>query len=236
MIVQESLVSLAAAEIRRMVITGEIGPGGKLNEPPLAERLGISRPPLREALRMLAAEGVLEQTPRRGYRVVQMSEQDIEEIYSLRQALENFALTLIEARRDPSLFDPLEPVMTRMRAAAQEGDQHGVVAANVDFHVGVVAAAGHTRLLQVYRALMVQMQMSMAANIVTEARSAGDLRQGCERHERLLAVLRAGDPSAVRRELALHGERDHLRVTAGDGARMTATGAAQAYDRVGPRR
>ncbi|MDV2478477.1 MULTISPECIES: GntR family transcriptional regulator [Rhodococcus] len=210
MIIQESLVSMAADGIRKMVIGGELRQGDKLNEPPLAERLGISRPPLREALRTLEAEGILEQTPRRGYRVVVLTDTDIEEIYSLRRSLEDFALTLIERHRTPEMFDELDAVMRRMRSAASAGDRPAVVQANVDFHVGVVAASGHRRLVHVYRTLMVQMQLSMATNVLTEERSSGDLLKGCERHERLLSSLRYDDPNAVRKAFDEHGELDYV--------------------------
>ncbi|VXC16345.1 Transcriptional regulator, GntR family [Arthrobacter sp. 9AX] len=210
MILQESLVSLAAREIRKMIVTGELVPGDKLNEPPLAERLGISRPPLREALRTLESEGLLEQSPRRGYRVVSMTDSDIDEIYSLRRVLEMFALDLLLAANDPSAYSALDPIMKAMRAAAKRGDRAAVVQANIDFHTAVVDAAGHRRLSDTYRSLMVQMQLSMAANVLNEERTKGDLTKGCDRHAELLERLRSGEPDRIRREFEEHGERDYL--------------------------
>jgi DNA-binding GntR family transcriptional regulator len=210
MIVQESLVSLAANEIRKLIVSGELAPGDKLNEPPLAERLGISRPPLREALRTLESEGLLEQSPRRGYRVVSMTESDIDEIYSLRRALEMFALDLLLAKKDPSVYAVLDPIMKAMRSAARRGDRAAVVQANVDFHTALVEAAGHGRLSDAYRSLMMQMQLCMAANVLSEARTKGDLTKGCDRHAELLDCLRSGDPKRIRREFEEHGERDYL--------------------------
>lgn len=208
--VQESLVSLAAAAVRREIVTGQLPPGARVHEPPLAEKLEISRPPLREALRILESEGLLEQTPRRGYRVVEMSAHDIEEIYSLRGVLEHFALDLILADYDAARFDPLTPIMKRMRKAAKAGDHVEVVQCNVDFHLAVVEACGHKRLIGAYGSLMRQMQVCMAANVLTEAKTAGDLAQGCERHERLLDSLRSGDRERIVKEFAEHGERDYL--------------------------
>ncbi len=210
MIVQESLVSLAANEIRKLIVSGELAPGDKLNEPPLAERLGISRPPLREALRTLESEGLLEQSPRRGYRVVSMTERDIDEIYSLRRALEMFALEHLLTKEDPSIYAALDPIMKAMRAAAKKGDRVAVVQANIDFHTALVDAAGHRRLSDTYRSLMLQMQLCMAANVLNEAKTKGDLTKGCDRHAELLDVLRSGDPQRIRREFEEHGERDYL--------------------------
>jgi DNA-binding GntR family transcriptional regulator len=210
MIVQESLVSLAASAIRKLIVSGELAPGDKLNEPPLAERLGISRPPLREALRTLESEGLLEQSPRRGYRVVSMTDSDIDEIYSLRRALELFALDLLLAKKDPSAYAALDPIMKDMRSAAKRSDRAAVVQANVDFHTALVEAAGHGRLTDAYRSLMLQMQLCMAANVLSEARTKGDLSKGCDRHAELLESLRSGDPERIRREFEEHGERDYL--------------------------
>lgn len=210
MIVQESLVSLAANEIRQLIVRGELVPGDKLNEPPLAERLGISRPPLREALRTLESEGLLEQSPRRGYRVVSMTESDIDEIYSLRRALELFALDRLLAKKDPAIYAALDPIMKAMRSAAKRGDRAAVVQANIDFHTALVDAAGHRRLSSTYRSLMLQMQLCMAANVLNEARTKGDLSKGCDRHAELLDGLRSGDPDRIRREFEEHGERDYL--------------------------
>jgi DNA-binding GntR family transcriptional regulator len=159
---------------------------------------------------VLESERLLEQTPRRGYRVVAMTDVDVEEIYSLRRALEMFAIDLLLARHNPAAFDALDTVMASMRAAAKRGDSAGVVQANVQFHTGIVEAAGHGRLTDAYRTLMLQMQLSMAANVRSEARTKGDLTKGCDRHTALLACLRTGDADRIRREFAEHGERDYL--------------------------
>ncbi|MGG5173885.1 GntR family transcriptional regulator [Pseudarthrobacter sp. J1763] len=210
MIVQESLVSLATTAIRTLIVSGELAPGDKLNEPPLAERLGISRPPLREALRSLESEGLLEQSPRRGYRVVTMTQTDIDEIYSLRRALEMFALDFLLAKNDPSVYDALDPIMKTMRAGAKRADPAAIVQANIDFHTAIVDAAGHRRLSDTYRSLMIQMQLCMSANVLNEARTKGDLNKGCDRHAELLECLRSGDAKRIRREFEEHGERDYL--------------------------
>ncbi|MGW4352485.1 GntR family transcriptional regulator [Nocardia sp. NPDC004582] len=219
MVVQESLVSLAAAEIRRLIVTGQLPPGARVHEPPLAEQLQVSRPPLREALRILESEGLLEQTPRRGYRVVEMTERDIEEIYGLRRVLENHALDLILADYDATAFDVLDPIMIRMRTAAEAGERAAVVQCNVDFHLAVVGVCGNKRLTAAYRALMGQMQVCMAANLLTEAESAGALAPGVVRHERLLDSLRSGDRERIQKEFSEHGERDYLKRPGARGGR-----------------
>jgi DNA-binding GntR family transcriptional regulator len=191
-LLQQSLVAMADQEIRRLILTGELAPGDRLFEVRLSERLGISRPPLREALRILAAEHILEQ------------------VYGLRNALEEYALTLLLPKLQNTDLDGLTGVMAQMWRAAHADDEARVVAANRDFHLTLVGLAGHSRLTHAYRALMDQMQLCMAANLHTEARSLGDLFEGCRRHDRLLDSLRGRDPGQVRTALREHGERSYL--------------------------
>ncbi|HET6499615.1 MAG TPA: GntR family transcriptional regulator [Amycolatopsis sp.] len=207
---QPSLVTLADQEIRRLILAGELAPGQRLYEAKLSEQLGISRPPLREALRVLAAQGIVRQTPRQGYRVVELSEQDVDEIYSLRAVLEQFALDLaLPALRTEDLAE-LDTIMSRMWHAARTASEPAIVAANREFHLGLVALARHKRLSHAYAAVMDQMQLCMSKNLRAEAHQSGTLFEGCRRHERLLDAIRTRDPNQVRRELARHGERTFL--------------------------
>jgi DNA-binding GntR family transcriptional regulator len=210
MIVQESLVELATAEIKRLIVAGELEPGDRLYEPRLAEQLGISRPPLREALRALAAQHLLEQTPRRGYRVVELTTRDIDEIYSLRNALEQFALSYAIPQLPFRSLDQVELAMKEMWAASDAVDPAGIVLSNRAFHEALVDLAGHRRLSQTYRTLMDQMQLCMSRNLRTEAEKAGDLAEGCRRHERLLESLRTGDREQILAAMEAHGERTYL--------------------------
>ena len=87
-----SLVELAVRRLRAEIVGGAFAPGERLVEEQLTRRLGISRAPLREALRLLGQQGLVEHLPRRGVRVVALSARDIDELFSLRDVLERFAL------------------------------------------------------------------------------------------------------------------------------------------------
>ena len=89
-----SLVHLAVESIRDMILSGRLSPGDRLIEERLTEELGISRPPLREALRLLEQEGLIETRPRRGAVVATLTDQDVFEILTLRSALERLAVEL----------------------------------------------------------------------------------------------------------------------------------------------
>lgn len=209
-LVQVSLVDLAVGELRRLVFAGVYQPGEHLVEERLTEQLGISRPPLREALRILGEQGLLEQTPRRGVRVTVLSAKDMAEIYSLRTALERLAVELSFPAPGPSSLVPIERALDDMWSAARRDDAAGVIETNCRFHVHLVDLAKHERLTRSYRSLMQQMQLSMSVNLRTEAGISGGLLEGCRRHERLLAVLRTGVAEAVLAELAAHGNRTYL--------------------------
>jgi DNA-binding GntR family transcriptional regulator len=215
MISQPSLVDLACEEIKRLIANGDFEADERLYEPKLAAQLGISRPPLREALRILAAQHILEQTPRRGYRVVSLSQHDVDEIYGLRNVLERYALDQLVPKLHDADFSVLEETVARMWDAARNGDAVGVTIANRDFHLALVAMAGHRRLVQAYSTLMDQMQLYMSRNLSLEAQTHGGLMEGCKRHERLLESLKSGKPDAIAEAFTAHGERRYLPTAAG---------------------
>jgi DNA-binding GntR family transcriptional regulator len=93
-----SLVELAVRRLRAEIVSGAFAPGERLVEEQLTRRLGISRAPLREALRLLGQQGLVEHLPRRGVRVVALSARDIDELFSLRDVLERFALECVLGR------------------------------------------------------------------------------------------------------------------------------------------
>lgn len=210
MVEQQSLVALAVDEIRRLILEGILLPGERLYEPRLAEQLGMSRPPLRESLRILEGQRILEQTPRHGYRVVELTPEDVEEIYTLRAALERFAITQSLPHLGDEDLAEVKASVAAMWEAARKDDRAGVVAANRRFHIAMVALARHSRLDHAYSVLMDQMQLCMSDNLRREAQEIGDLFEGCLRHDRLLKSLQSRRTDDIETALAAHGERSYL--------------------------
>ncbi|MGB3485078.1 MAG: GntR family transcriptional regulator [Mycobacterium sp.] len=208
----DTLVEAACDEIKRMIATGELKAGDRLLEVQLAERLGISRPPLREALSTLAARHILTLTPRRGYRVAPLSREDADEIYSLRNALERFALDEMEASLAQADFGDIDKTMVEMWSAAHADDHVGVFRANREFHIALVDLAQHRRLSQMYRTLMEQMHLYMSFNLSSEAASSGSLIDGCRRHDSLLDALKSGDRDRINQAFIRHGERKFMEI------------------------
>src|SRR5215213_5738386 len=206
-----SLVHLAADAIRKMVLSGELAPGDRLIEERLTEELGISRPPLREALRLLQQGGLIENRPRRGSVVTTLTDQDVFEILTLRSALERLAVELGVPVRNRERLEVCRRTLRRMEECAAVEDRGALVEAAYAFHASIVALAGHRRLDQSYVAVQQQVMLCMARNLYTREHEYEDLPTHVARHRHLLEVIETGDPDAVLAELAVHGERSFLK-------------------------
>jgi DNA-binding GntR family transcriptional regulator len=201
-----SLVELAVTRLSREILSGNSDPGERLVEEQLTRRFGISRAPLREALRLLAQQGLVEHVPRRGARVATLSDRDIQELYALRDVLERHAVAEALPAEDLSR---VSLAVAAMRDSARRGDRLDVANAHREFHVAVVALAGNRQLTAVYESVLVKIQLYMAINLRREAELARP-DDGVRRHERLFAAVTSGDIPAVLAELSAHGARSYL--------------------------
>jgi DNA-binding GntR family transcriptional regulator len=202
-----SLVELAAESIRKMILSGELAPGERLIEERLTEQLGISRPPLREALRLLNNEGLIETRPRYGSTVTTLTDQDVFEIMTLRSGLEKMAVELGVPVRHPDRLAVCHEALGRMEQNARESDRGSLVENGYAFHASIVGLAGHRRLGDMYRSVQQQLLLCMSRNLDTRERYHENLVDHVGRHRYLLELIEAGDPQAVLAELAVHGER-----------------------------
>ena len=204
-----SMVDLAADAIRRMILAGELLPGARIVENQLAQQLGVSRPPLREALRRLERTGLVTQEPRRGAYVAHLTLQDVYEIFSLRGELEHMAMELAIPLRDQSRMRRCEEWLTAMETAAADDDRAAVTETAFEFHASVIGLAGHGRLEEFYRSLHLQMELCFVLN--QRARAGREtLEQNAARHRRLLDVIKAGDKDRIHEEFRGHGDRTFL--------------------------
>lgn len=190
-----------------MILAGELRPGERLIEERLTDQLGISRPPLREALRMLQRDGLIDVQPRRGASVVELAKQDVREILTLRTALERLAVELAVPVKDPDRLEQCHEALREMEECARQEDRAQLVECAYVFHHSIVALAGHSRLEQIYQSLHMQLLLCMAMNLYVREHRYESLTEHVARHRDLLTVIEAGDPDAVLAELAVHGER-----------------------------
>jgi DNA-binding GntR family transcriptional regulator len=205
-----SIVELVAARVRTLVLSGALRPGQRLVEERLTARFGISRPPLREALRLLQQEGLITRLPRRGVVVTPLTAEDVLEIYSLRSALEQLAVKLGVPVVDPARLEALRSALAELDRAANLRDREALLDANLRFHLAVCALPKHRRLLQAYQSLTLQLRLCMAMNIRFREQLFGDFRENVARHRELFQLIEAGDTSAVLGALSRHGERSFM--------------------------
>ena len=202
-----SLVELAVHRLQRDILSGRTDPGERLVEEQLTRRLGISRAPLREAMRLLAQQGLVEHIPRRGVRVATLSDDDVRELYEVRDVLERHAVAAMSPRPD---LTGLRAALEVMRKATEADDRLELANAHRRFHVEVVRLGGNRQLAGMYESILVRIQLYMAVNLRREAEAAR-ASEGVHRHERLFEAVSEGDHAGILAVLSEHGARAYLR-------------------------
>ena len=140
----------AADVIRDRILDGRFPHGEHLVEATLAKQLHISRGPIRDAFKLLRAEGLVAEEPRRGTFVVTLTSRDIREIYDLRAAIEGAAAGAIASSPGPDAIEELHAIIERMAEAVERGNLRAVGAADLDFHEAICRLSGNTRLHTVF--------------------------------------------------------------------------------------
>ncbi|SEF20426.1 DNA-binding transcriptional regulator, GntR family [Amycolatopsis pretoriensis] len=194
---RRGLADEVADRVRDAIFDGTYPPGGALREVELADALGVSRGPVREALLKLEREGLVRGEWHRGTTVTALDEVDVAELDSLRAALEQLAVALV-VERGPDLA-AVDAVVARMERAA---DEHEMVRCDLDFHDAVYAAAGHRRLREAWEAIRSQVHLFLLTRIGVE--SEGYLAGIPAEHRQLAEALRAGDRDAALDLFAVH--------------------------------
>lgn len=194
-----NLVREAAYEqLKRRILEGALRPGARLSEPAVAEALGVSRTPVREALQRLAQEGLVELRPGRGARVRVLSPREVEEVYEVRALIEGEAAARAALRRSEEDLHRMEAALDLLERA-NPGDYAAQIAADERFHALLVAAGGNRVLEQVFHdldaALALTRQFSRDLNQTPETRA---------QHRAIVAAIRAGDPAAARAAAEAH--------------------------------
>ena len=192
--------------LRQAILSGELKPGQALTETDLARQLGVSRAPIREALRILNSEGLVESIPYHGTTVRRLTKTDIEEIYSMRILLETYALEQVMKKRAPVELQRLREIFEQMVSAGDAGDLIAVNALDRDFHDALIEMSGHRVLHSMW--LMVAMKVRQVMALVNRRNT--DLTRIARKHRPLLSAMERGELKKARKIL-----RKHI-ATAGD--------------------
>ncbi|WP_111767979.1 GntR family transcriptional regulator [Nakamurella deserti] len=207
-----SLVEATTRRLRDQILSGDLEPGERLIEEQICQRLMISRAPLRESLRLLAQQGLVEHLPRRGARVATWSDIDIAQLFEVRALLERHAVTSALPLISRDGTDPLAAVraeLASMRIARDTGDELATDDAHRAFHAAIVALAGNRQLDLALEPILLKLQRPMAVNLRLEATLHGP-DEGLRRHQQLLTALETNDVDLVLAALADHGSQRYL--------------------------
>ena len=197
---QRPLVLEVRDALEQMILLGEIAAGERLNEAALAEQLGVSRGPVREAARSLEREGLVEAIANEGVYVRSLSPQDGLELYDLRAMIAGYLCAAVAERADPGIAQELRDFHGAMERAMATGDEAGYFDLNLAFHDRIADAAGMPRARALYVSLGKEVRL-LRLKVLT---GADALRRSCLEHARIVAAITAGDVDEARAAGAAH--------------------------------
>jgi DNA-binding GntR family transcriptional regulator len=196
-----ALYQEVAERLRQRIFAHELTPGTWIDEQKLAEEYGISRTPLREALKVLASEGLVDLRPRRGCYVTEISRQDTDDLFPLIALLEGRCAAEAVKRAKPADISALKAIHEQLESAARDGRIDAFFESNQEFHKKIQELSGNRWLLSVVQDLRKVLKLSRLHSLSLEGR----LQQSLDEHRLIMAALQAGD--AAKAEKLMH---DHL--------------------------
>ena len=196
-----SLTTLVQQEIARLIQTGELSSGDKLNEWGVAERLGVSRGPVREAFRALAETGLLRMEKNRGVFVRQVSIKEADEIYEVRAALDQLVGRRLAEIIRPEQLKELRVIVDGMEKAAAKQDFDAYYPLNLRFHDTLVQFTGNSKLLTTYRRIVNELNLYRRKAL---ASAKGNLLVSAREHKKIVDAIASGDPDRASRALHDH--------------------------------
>jgi DNA-binding GntR family transcriptional regulator len=216
--------------LRDMIVEGDLAAGERLNDAKLAALLNVSRTPIREAIKLLASEGLAELLPGRGARVSALPLDSIGELFEVIAGLERHACELAAARMSDGDFAQIRRMHERMARHFEAGERRGYFKLNHEIHLALVAASGNAILAGLHATLIARARRVRYAALASDARWGEAMRE----HEALMRALAARDAHSAGDIMQAHDRRTAQAILTrlgGDGA--IASGAAQ-WDSAAP--
>ena len=193
-----ALYEQVAEQLRQRIFQRELEPGGWIDELKIAEEFGISRTPLREALKVLAAEGLVTMKVRRGAYVTEMSEKDLRDVYHLLSLLESDAAGVLATTATPAQLQTLQALHTELEAAVPERERFFAV--NERFHMQVLEMADNRWRSQMVADLRKVMKLNRHNSLLKQGRIEDSLQE----HRTILDALLARDATATVAAMQAH--------------------------------
>lgn len=189
-----TLSTLLVDQIEELIFSGELGGGTQVNEVALAKQFGVSRGPVREALRLLANDGLVSFIANRGAYVREIDEPDMLEIYDLRAVLTGHACALAAEHADPSDLKEARDLLRSMDKATKSRDAEAYYDLNLQFHDLLMRMAGSGRLGRSYGSLVKESHLFRRVSL----KNLTDMSESNADHEAIVAAIEARDPVAAR--------------------------------------
>lgn len=192
------LREVVAEELRAMIVRGELAAGERLLEDKLAEQLGVSRNPVREAIRSLEATGLVEVVPRRGAYVCRPDATDARHLLEVRSLIESYAAGLVAKAQPEGFVDELRACIAEGRKASAEGNTVRASELHSEFHKMIERATGNPYLAQVVEPLRQRTEMVFSILLHRRGPTSWD------EHERVASAIAEGDPEQARATVYEH--------------------------------
>jgi DNA-binding GntR family transcriptional regulator len=195
-----SLREQVTRALEAAIVAGELLPGVIYSAPGLAERFGVSATPVREAMLDLVKEGFVEPLRNRGFRVIEMSDEDLDNIAQIRLLIEVPTISQVASRLTPSRFENLAVAAEAIERAAADGDVLEYLDADRRFHVELISAIGNARLTDLVDRLRRQARLFGLKDLAKSGRLMASARE----HRMLLDALRVQDIRAAKNLMRAH--------------------------------
>lgn len=199
-IAQTALYQEVAERLRQRIFAHELPPGTWIDEQALAIDYGISRTPLREALKVLASEGLVTLKPRRGCYVTEISEKDLDDIFPLMAMLEGRCAFEATNKAQAGDIVQLEAIHAELERFAKNKQIERFFEANQEFHLHIQGLSGNRWLLQVIQDLRKVLKLTRLHSLTVEGR----LQQSLIEHRAIMAAIKARDPLAAEKAMQTH--------------------------------
>ncbi|MDO8251210.1 MAG: FCD domain-containing protein [Rhodoferax sp.] len=198
-----SLAKLVRDDVLALILKGVLTPGQRINEPDVAARLGVSRVPVREALRELESSGLVVARKHSGVFVRQLDAPEIRDLYQMRALLDGFAgrqAAQLPGAQKAALLAVLDDSVQAMKDAASRHEVQRYYGENLRFHWAIIESAGNRSLIETYRGIVQKLHLSRLKNLSHDVGMQASIAE----HVEIVRALRQGDPARCEALMAHH--------------------------------